>query len=101
MHFIANCSISYVQVVGRSLSPAFGVEILEPSGKFVLKNDMKHKLHTHPSLPEDEPGEISADRLQRRLRDLQHIVNLLQGNVVDVEYEFGEEENAAWDADDL
>ncbi|XP_062156810.1 F-box protein At4g00755-like [Alnus glutinosa] len=79
--------ISYVQAVGRSLSPAFGVEILEPSGKFVLKNDMKHKPHTHPSLPEDEPGEISADLLQRRLREML--------------YEFGEEENEAWDADDL
>jgi len=95
--------ISFVQVVGRSLSPAFGVEILEPSGKFVLKNDLKHKFHTHPSLHKEEPGEISADRLQRRLMDLERIVNLLQGNVVeDVdEYEVGEENNEEWEADHL
>ncbi|XP_035539455.1 F-box protein At4g00755-like isoform X2 [Juglans regia] len=29
--------ISFVQVLGRPLSPALGVEILEPCGKFVLK----------------------------------------------------------------
>lgn len=100
MHFVANCSISYVEVVGQSLSPPFGVEILEPSGKFVLKNDMKHKFHTHPNLPENEPGEISADQMQRRLMELHRIVNLLQGNVVeDVdEYEFGEDDIEAWGA---
>lgn len=75
--------ISYVQVVGRSLSPAFGVEIVEPSGKFVLKNDMKYSFHNQPRPPEDEPGEISAGYVQSHLMDWQHIVNLLRGNVIE------------------
>lgn len=31
--------VSYVQALGSSLSPAFSVDILEPSGMFVLKRD--------------------------------------------------------------
>ncbi|KAL4621784.1 hypothetical protein ACB092_06G254000 [Castanea dentata] len=38
--------MSYVQVVGCSLSPTFCVEILETSGTFVLKNDMQGKFYT-------------------------------------------------------
>ncbi|KAG6749447.1 hypothetical protein POTOM_046493 [Populus tomentosa] len=30
-------NVSHIQADGRSLSPAFGVEIVEPSGKFVLE----------------------------------------------------------------
>lgn len=92
MHLIPNCSVSYVQVMGRLLSPTFGVEILEPSGKFVLeiKNNTLVEFQPQPSIP-------SADQLQGRLRDLQHLVyigNILQGNVaVDMdEFELGEEE---------
>ncbi|XP_022770351.1 F-box protein At4g00755-like isoform X2 [Durio zibethinus] len=67
--------VSHVQVVGRPLSPAFGIRILEPSKKFVL-----------------EASPVST--LQMRVRDLEKIVNLLRGNVVDVEHGFG------WDIDD-
>jgi hypothetical protein len=35
--FLLHCSVSYIQANGRSLSPAFGVEIVEPSRKFVLE----------------------------------------------------------------
>ncbi|XP_023898816.2 F-box protein At4g00755 [Quercus suber] len=69
--------MSYVQVVGCSLSPTFCVEILEPSGTFVLKNDMQGKSYTPPSLPKNEA----------------------QGNKYAVEfideYESGEEEDEA------
>lgn len=38
--------MSFVQVLGRPLSPAFGVKILEPCGKFFLKikNDRPFEL---------------------------------------------------------
>ncbi|KAJ7971866.1 F-box protein [Quillaja saponaria] len=77
--------VSHVQVVGRSLSPAFGVEILEPSGKFVLKNDRLLRCPTQSSLSANEPNAVSADYFQRRVRDLQHIVNLSQGNLEVIE----------------
>jgi hypothetical protein len=35
--FLLHCSVSHIQANGRSLSPAFGVEIVEPSGNFVLE----------------------------------------------------------------
>lgn len=91
--------MSYVQVRGCSLSPAFGVEILEPSGTFVLKKDMQGKFHTQPSLPETEAQEISDDHLQRCFRYLLHFVNTLQGNAVQVidEYDLGEEEDEGVD----
>jgi len=90
-------SMSYVQVMGCSLSPALRVEILEPSGTFVLKKDMQGKFHTQPGLPENEAREIPNDRWQRRIRYLQHFVDILQGNanVVIEEYESGEEEDEA------
>ena len=99
MYFIANFSVSYVQVRGRSLSPAFGVETLEPSGTFVLKKDMLGKFHSQPSLPETEAQEISDDHLQRCFRYLLHFVNTLQGNAVQVidEYDLGEEEDEGVD----
>ncbi|KAF5464181.1 hypothetical protein F2P56_014275 [Juglans regia] len=84
--------MSYVQVMGRMLSPTFGVEILEPSGKFVLeiKNNTLVEFKPQSNIP-------SADQLVRRFRDLQHIAyigHILQGNVVvDMdEFETGEEE---------
>lgn len=83
MHFVLHrCSVSHVQVVGRPLSP-FGVRILEPSDKFVLEA----LSYTEPTLPEQTS---SVSSLQMRVRDLEQIVNLLRGNVVDVgEYGYG------------
>lgn len=83
--------------MGCSLSPALCVEILEPSGTFVLKKDMQGKFHTQPGLPENEAREIPNDRWQRRIRYLQYFVDILQGNAnVEIEgYESGEEEDEA------
>ncbi|CAI0425268.1 unnamed protein product [Linum tenue] len=78
--------ISHVQVMGRTLSPAFGVEILEPSGCFTL-----NALSYEPTLPE-KPSPNAY--LQGRIRDLEQILNLLrdQGVVVE-EYDWnGDEE---------
>ncbi|XP_030457427.2 F-box protein At4g00755 [Syzygium oleosum] len=73
--------VSHVRVLGRPLSPTFGVDIIEPSGKFVLKA----LSYTKESLPESSPRRISSLELQRRVRNLEHILNMLRGNVRDVE----------------
>ncbi|OIV98747.1 hypothetical protein TanjilG_24918 [Lupinus angustifolius] len=75
--------ISYVQIVGCSLSPAYSVEILEPSGRFVLKSDQLARCQ--PLLPsEEESGAISTDHMPVGLRDFPHIVNILQEHVIGV-----------------
>ncbi|XWS35738.1 hypothetical protein CRYUN_Cryun20dG0022000 [Craigia yunnanensis] len=79
--------VSHVQVMGRPLSPAFGIQILAPSEKFVLKvlNYAQPTLHEQTSSP--------SSSLQMRVRDLEQIMNLLQGNVDGI-VEYG------WDIDD-
>ncbi|GLT84516.1 hypothetical protein SLE2022_027410 [Rubroshorea leprosula] len=80
--------VAHVQVVGRPLSPAFGVEILEPSENFVLKAFSYTQ-------PQPAPRETSqeAERLRRRLLSVQQILNILRGNVVDlVEHEWEDED---------
>ncbi|CAN1157542.1 F-box protein At4g00755 [Linum perenne] len=69
--------ICHVQVFGRPLSPAFGVEMLEPTGLFNLK-----VLSYDPTLPEPpSPNEY----LQGRIRDLEQILNMLRDQGVVVE----------------
>ncbi|XP_021613321.1 F-box protein At4g00755 isoform X2 [Manihot esculenta] len=79
--------ISHVQVLGRQLSPPFSVEILEPSGKFVLK---AHS-YTQPSLPENGSCLIPNAHLEERAGDLQQFMDLLQEGLV---FEYG------WHEDD-
>ncbi|XP_031261383.1 F-box protein At4g00755 [Pistacia vera] len=82
--------VSHVQIVGRSLSPTFGVDILEPSGKFVLKVNS----YTKPSECEDSSANPSVS-LRRSVADLGQIINILRGNVFDgPEYEWGEEDDS-------
>ncbi|OMO78672.1 hypothetical protein CCACVL1_14223 [Corchorus capsularis] len=77
--------VSNVQVVGRALSPPFGVQILEPSDKFVLEA-LSYSQPTAPEWPSPAP----ATTLQMRVRDLEQIVNILRGNVANVvEYGYG------------
>ncbi|MBA0579094.1 hypothetical protein Gorai_021359, partial [Gossypium raimondii] len=71
--------VSHVQVVGRPLSPAFSIQILEPPEKFVLEV----QSYSLPTLPEQMS---SITSLQMRVRDLEQILNLLQGNGGEVEY---------------
>lgn len=86
-------SVSHVQVKGKSLSPAFGVEIHEPSGQFVLKNNMQAKGNIQPSLPENDSN-VNADLdMERDIRDMLPFVNMLQGNVADFdEFEWNDVE---------
>nr|AFK39809.1 unknown [Lotus japonicus] len=88
--------ISHVQAVGSLLSPAFSVDILEPSGMFVLKCDRNYQP---PATSEEESGANSTDYMQRGLRDFQQIVTILRGHVIGVvEDDWDEEE---YEADDF
>ncbi|GMJ01559.1 hypothetical protein like AT4G00755 [Hibiscus trionum] len=80
--------VSHVQVVGRPLSPAFSIQLLEPSEKFVLEA----KSYSLPALPE-QMSSISS--LQLRISDLEHVMNLNGGNEGEVA-EYGYE----WVIDD-
>ncbi|KAH9788082.1 F-box protein [Citrus sinensis] len=76
-------------IMGRSLSPAFGIESPEPSGKFALKV----LSYAQPTL--DDPSLIQSAYLRRRVGQ---IINILRGNAVDVvEYEWGEEDDESDD----
>ncbi|KAK4266726.1 hypothetical protein QN277_023612 [Acacia crassicarpa] len=54
--------VSHVKVVGRPLSPAFGIEIREPSsGTFVLKCDQLAKCPTQPAFSNEVVEEYDWD----------------------------------------
>ena len=88
-----DCSVSYVQVVGRLLSPAFNVEILEPSGTFLLKRDQLAKCPTLMAYEKDSIA-IYDNFMGRGLQDFPHIVTVWRGQVggVVVEDDWDEEE---------
>ncbi|XP_048141266.1 F-box protein At4g00755-like [Rhodamnia argentea] len=81
--------VSHVRVMGRPLSPTFGVDLIEPSGKFVLKA----LSYTKESLPVSSPRRISSLELRRRVRNWEHILNMLHGDVGDVEDIWDEEQD--------
>ncbi|KAK7256701.1 hypothetical protein RIF29_30158 [Crotalaria pallida] len=84
--------ISYVKVIGFSLSPAFSVEILDPSGLFELKSGKQARCQ-HLLNSAKESGTNSYDNVQMALRDFPQIVNILREHVVGlVEHEWDEEE---------
>jgi hypothetical protein len=73
MHFYLKLQHDLCSSCGRSLSPAFGVEILEPSGKFVLLLNKLEKFHDQPI----DPIETIARIVQSSAGDLWQIVNRL------------------------
>ncbi|CAJ1816717.1 unnamed protein product [Sphenostylis stenocarpa] len=88
--------VSHVQVLGGSLSPPFSVNILQPSGMFVLKRD---QLANHQPVVKsgNESEDVSVE--PRGMRDYQQIVTIMRGQVVGfVEDEWDEEE---YDIDDF
>ncbi|XP_023539761.1 F-box protein At4g00755-like [Cucurbita pepo subsp. pepo] len=87
--------VSHVKVIGRPLSPSFDIEILEPSGKFLLKCNYQAKTTCNQLIMlENEPRTILPTYLERRVVELRQIVNMLRGNVVQGEYyAWGEEED--------
>lgn len=72
--------VSHVQVQGRPLSPAFGVEVREPPGKFVLKV----QNYSLQCIPEITPSPASS---------VTQILNLLRGDGIDPEYAWDEEQD--------
>ncbi|TQD96649.1 hypothetical protein C1H46_017724 [Malus baccata] len=83
--------VCHVEVKGKPLSPAFGVEIHEPSGEFVLKNDVQAKLHNQPL--ENESVVISTVNLENMRDDMLPVVNLNVEGIAE-EYEWEEEEGS-------
>ncbi|GAB4861831.1 hypothetical protein Ancab_037087 [Ancistrocladus abbreviatus] len=77
--------VAYVQVLGRSLSPVLGVDILEPSGRFLLKYNCHAQFSAPSSVqePNEDPGvpRVAAEPVQRPVRGLVQILNLLRGNL--------------------
>ncbi|KAI4372369.1 hypothetical protein MLD38_010610 [Melastoma candidum] len=71
--------MTHVQVVGQCLS-TFAVESIEPSGSFVLKV----LTYSKQRLPQSDPSPLCTIALQRRARNLEHLLNV-RGNPVDVE----------------
>ncbi|KAL1360330.1 hypothetical protein HN51_005697 [Arachis hypogaea] len=72
--------VSYVQVVGCSLSPAFNVEILDPTGRFLLKSDHLARGQTLMAF-ENEPAGMYDNFMVRGLRDFPQIVTILRGHM--------------------
>ena len=64
--------MAHVQVKGRPLSPAFGAEMLGPSGKFVLKS-----LSWDPTslLPDDDDDTYHGEHVHGGV-DLEQIANM-------------------------
>lgn len=90
--------MAHVQVKGRPLSSAFGVEILGPSGKFVLKTlSSAPQSSLPPSLPEDDA--LYHGVPLQALADLEQVVNGLGVGVLDEDWN-SEDDEAADEMDD-
>ncbi|KAK4748481.1 hypothetical protein SAY87_015067 [Trapa incisa] len=74
--------VTHVKVLGRPLSPAFGVRMLEPEGKFELR------VHRYdPEVLKETRNALDATVMQRR------ILYMLQANLIGVNYMLGEDQN--------
>ncbi|GAB2290960.1 hypothetical protein Dimus_025217 [Dionaea muscipula] len=94
--------VAHVQVVGRSLSPVFVAEILDPSGKFILKYNPKAKFSA-PCAGEDHPDQVhgtptvAPEIVHRQVRGWEQILNLLRGNLGVGAYDFDDEHHESDD----
>lgn len=78
------------------MSRAFSVDIMGPSGMFVLKSDCQ------PPVPsENESGSISTDYVHRGLRDIQQIVTILHRHAMEVAVEDDDWDEEDYEADDF
>ncbi|KAH7522708.1 hypothetical protein FEM48_Zijuj07G0167200 [Ziziphus jujuba var. spinosa] len=71
MHILNVIGVSHVEVLGQSLAPALAVEDLDPSGRFVLKNNLQAKGDCKPGLPKRKSRAIT----EQRARQLQGLIN--------------------------
>lgn len=74
--------VAYVQIMGHSLSPVFGIESIEPSGRFSLLYNPQAELSS-PSTTHEEGEEITVttDMVQTHVRGWEQILNILRGAV--------------------
>ncbi|KAK0580795.1 hypothetical protein LWI29_006312 [Acer saccharum] len=84
--------VTHVQIMGRSLAPAFSVDIDEHSKSLTLKV----LSYNQPSPPEI-PSTNSSFYGRRHVRDLRQIVNILRGDVNIPDYDWGEEDDESDD----
>ncbi|KAL7238796.1 hypothetical protein ACSBR2_004820 [Camellia fascicularis] len=85
--------VSYVEVMGQSLFPAFDVKNLEPSGKLLLKYNPEVQHCASPISSYRQPLATSASMLRDNLRGLELLLNMLHGNAPNHEHN-------DWDDDD-
>jgi len=74
-------SVAYVQVIGRLLDPVFGVESIEPSGRFSLLYNPEPEFSTPPAILEEAEETIAREMVQTHVRGWEQILNLLRGAV--------------------
>ncbi|GFS34900.1 hypothetical protein Acr_00g0036690 [Actinidia rufa] len=85
--------VAHVEVLGQSLFPSFDVEILELSGKFVLKYYPLGQNSSPPVLPYSQLAN-SPNLLPENLRDLEQLLNMLNGNAPDLDpYDWDDDDN--------
>lgn len=74
--------MAYVQVLGRSLSPLFGVEALEPSGRFALIYNPQAQFCAPSSIDEGNVEiTVTPEMVQRHVRGWEQILNMLSGTI--------------------
>lgn len=74
--------VAYVQVLGRSLSPLFGVEALEPSGRFALIYNPQAQFCAPSSIDEGNVEiTVTPEMVQRHVRGWEQILNMLSGTI--------------------
>ncbi|KAK2650428.1 hypothetical protein Ddye_017917 [Dipteronia dyeriana] len=84
--------VTHVQILGRSLAPAFSVDIDEHSKSLTLK-----VLSYNEPSPAEIPTTNSSFFGRRHIRDSGQIVNILRGNVYIPDYDWGEEDDESDD----
>lgn len=77
--------MTHVQVLGRSLSPVFGAEVTEPSGRFTLVYNPDAQFPPHPAESSDSNvaplPNAPPEMMRRHVRGWEHILNMLRGNL--------------------
>ncbi|XP_061339906.1 F-box protein At4g00755-like isoform X2 [Gastrolobium bilobum] len=87
--------VSYVEVLGRSLSPKFRAEVLDPSGLFVLKSQpLGTSENEYPEIPTDNDDDDDDDEMQTGEIEFRRISNELRAQAL------GEAVEDDWDEDE-
>lgn len=84
--------VAYVRVLGRSLSPVFGVEAIEPSsGRFSLTYNPQAQFSAPCSINEEPDETPVTPDMQRQVRGWEQILNMLRGTLGVEVYDSDEE----------